>query len=107
MSAIGTKRTFAFAPHMSAIGVKRTSKNCHGRTIRHWHDCALKKASRAQSEWLTIKNEWDFDRSMVVPRRRESPRKSADAHNQTKIDKHDKGEVGERACLANVGDNFA
>ena len=38
--------------------------------------------------------------SMVVPRRRESPRKSADAHNQTKIDKHDKGEVGERACLA-------
>jgi hypothetical protein len=62
MSAIGTKRTFAFAPHMSAIGVKRTSKNCNGRAIRHWHDCALKKASRAQSEWMTIKNEWDFDR---------------------------------------------
>jgi hypothetical protein len=26
MSAIGTKRTFAFAPHMSAIGTKRTCR---------------------------------------------------------------------------------
>ena len=57
----GTKQTFVFAPHMSAIGVKRTSK-CTAATFAA-DVCALKKPSEHRADWvLATENEWDFGR---------------------------------------------